>query len=194
MKQSDKIIIIVSALTLLVGWQEGHLACKKLTGGVLAWLSGGAGMVVCLERDADLHMAQLMPLPLTVSCFSKIQIRFTFLVPADLVSPGQRAVKRVCVCVCSVTSDDILAKYRKPVGHKSADGATVGPPAAVDGVAKTNKDKGDDEVPLYDSSNLEVCQAFLDAKKKLRLILSSVDLQVSLSNATYNSSAPVAFY
>jgi len=96
--------------------------------------------------------------------------------------------------VCSVTSDDILAKYRKPVGHKSADGATVGPPAAVDGVAKTNKDKGDDEVPLYDSSNLEVCQAFLDAKKKLRLILSSVDLQVSLSNATYNSSAPVAFW
>ena len=39
-------------------------------------------MVICLERDADLHMAQLMPLPLTVSCFSKIQIGFTFLVPA----------------------------------------------------------------------------------------------------------------
>ena len=48
---------------------------------------------------ADLHMAQLMPLPLTVSCFSKIQIGFTFLVPAHLGSPGQRAVKRVCVCV-----------------------------------------------------------------------------------------------
>jgi len=42
-------------------------------------------------------MAQLMPLPLTVSCFSKIQIGFTFLVPAHLGSPGQRAVKRVCV-------------------------------------------------------------------------------------------------
>jgi len=40
-----------------------------------------------------------MPLPLTVSCFSKIQIGFTFLVPAHLGSPGQRAVKRVCVCV-----------------------------------------------------------------------------------------------
>jgi len=36
----------------------------------------GAGVVICLERDADLHMAQLMPLPLTVSCFSKIQIGF----------------------------------------------------------------------------------------------------------------------
>ena len=57
-------------------------------------------MVICLERGADLHMAQLMPLPLTVSCFSKIQVGFTFLVPAHLGSPGKRAVKRVCVCVC----------------------------------------------------------------------------------------------
>ena len=57
-------------------------------------------MVICLERGADLHMAQLMPLPLTVSCFSKIQIGFTFLVPAHPGSLGQRAVKRVCVCVC----------------------------------------------------------------------------------------------
>ena len=57
-------------------------------------------MVICLERDADLHMAQLMPLPLTVSCFGKIQVGFTFLVPAHPGSPGKRAVKRVCVCVC----------------------------------------------------------------------------------------------
>jgi len=49
-------------------------------------------MVTCLELDADLHMAQLMPLPLTVSCFSKIQIGFTFLVPAHPGSPGKRAV------------------------------------------------------------------------------------------------------
>ena len=55
-------------------------------------------MVICLERGADLHMAQLMPPPLTVSCFSKIQIGFTFLVLAHLRSPGKRAVKRVCVC------------------------------------------------------------------------------------------------
>jgi len=78
------------ALTLLVGQQEGHPACKKLE-----WW--GTGMVICLERDADLHMAQLTPLPLTVSCFSKIQIGFTFLVPAYPGSPGKRAVKRVCV-------------------------------------------------------------------------------------------------
>ena len=50
-------------------------------------------MVVCLERGADLHMVQLMPLPLTGSCFSKIQIGFTFLVPAHLGNPGKRAVK-----------------------------------------------------------------------------------------------------
>jgi len=56
-------------------------------------------MVMYLERDADLHMSQLMPLPLTVSCFSKIQIGFTFLVLAHPGSPGKRAVKRVCMCV-----------------------------------------------------------------------------------------------
>jgi len=80
-----------SALTLLVGRQEGHPACKKLSGGVLAWLSVWSEVQTCT--------AQLMPLPLTVSCFSKIQIGFTFLVPAHVGSPGQRAVKRVCVCV-----------------------------------------------------------------------------------------------
>ena len=56
---------------------------------------------ICLEQGADLHMAQLMPLPLTVSCFSKIQIGFTFLVPAHPGSPGKMAIKRECVCVCS---------------------------------------------------------------------------------------------
>jgi len=75
---------------LLVGRQEGHLACKKTE-----WW--GAGVVVCLEQGANLHIAQLIPLPLTVSCFSKIQIGFTFLVPAHLGSPGKRVVKRVCV-------------------------------------------------------------------------------------------------
>ena len=59
----------------------------------------GAGVVICLQRGAELHTAQLMPLPLTVSCFSKIQICFTFLVLAHLSSPGKRAVKRVCVRV-----------------------------------------------------------------------------------------------
>ena len=77
---------------MLVVWQEWHPACKKTE-----WW--GAGVVICLELSADLHMAQRMPLPLTVSCFSKIQVGFTFLVPAHLGSPGKRAVKRVCVCV-----------------------------------------------------------------------------------------------
>ena len=54
-------------------------------------------MVICLERGADLHMAQLMPLPLTVSCSSEIQIGFAFPVPVHLGSPGQRAVIPVCV-------------------------------------------------------------------------------------------------
>jgi len=86
-----------SALTLLVGRQEGQPVCKKQE-----WWS--AAVVVCLEQGADLHMAQLMPLPLTVTGFSKIQIGFTFLVVAHLGSPGKRAVKRVCVCVCPQSS------------------------------------------------------------------------------------------
>ena len=71
----------LQCLTLLVGQQEGHLASKKTE-----WWC--AGVVICLERGADLHMAQLMPLPLTVSCSSKIQIGFTCLLPAHPGSPG----------------------------------------------------------------------------------------------------------
>jgi len=77
---------------LFVGRQEGHLACKKTE-----WW--GAGVDIFLEQGANLHMAQLMPLPLTVSCYSKIQIAFSFLVPAHPGSPGQRAIKWVSVCV-----------------------------------------------------------------------------------------------
>jgi len=84
-------LLIISAFTLLVGWQEGHPACQKTE-----WW--GAGVVICLEQGADLHMSQLMPLPLTVSCFSKIQIGFTFLVLAYPASSEKRAVKWMCVC------------------------------------------------------------------------------------------------
>ena len=54
-------------------------------------------MVICLEQGADLHMAQLIPLPLTVSCFSKIHIGFTFLVPTHPGSPGKGPLNG-CVC------------------------------------------------------------------------------------------------
>ena len=90
-------LIAFSALTLLAARQEGHPACKKTK----RW---GAGVVTCLERGADLHAAQLMPLPLTVSCFSKIQIGFTFLVRAHPGSPGKRAVKWVHVVVLMYTT------------------------------------------------------------------------------------------
>jgi len=69
-----------------VGWAAGRASGLKET----EWW--GAGVFICLDRGADLHMAELMPLPLTVSCFSKIQIGFTFLVLAHLGSPGQRAI------------------------------------------------------------------------------------------------------
>jgi len=77
-------------LTLLVGRQEGHPACKKTE----QW---GAGMVVCLERGADAYGPADATAILTVSCSTKIQTGFTFLVPAHLGSLGQGAVKRVCV-------------------------------------------------------------------------------------------------
>ena len=58
-------------------------------------------MVICLERGADLHTAQLMLLPLTVSCINKIQIGFTFMVLAYPGSTGKGPLN-VCVraCVC----------------------------------------------------------------------------------------------
>jgi len=91
-----------------LGGRKGIRPVKKQSG-------GGAGMVICLKRGADLHMAQLMPLSLTVSCFSKVQIGFTFLLLTHLGSPGKRAVERVCIkcakirwlykslCVCGLT-------------------------------------------------------------------------------------------
>ena len=88
-------------------------------------------MVICLERGADLHMAQLVPLPLTVTCFSKIQIGFTFLVPAHLGSLGQRAPLNVCVCVCVCVYLLILRSLRarrrqSMVGESTAGGGGGG--------------------------------------------------------------------
>jgi len=59
----------------------------------------GSGVVICLEWGADLHMAQLMPLLLSVSCFSKIQIGFTFLVPAHPGSPGKGPLNGCVECM-----------------------------------------------------------------------------------------------
>jgi len=80
-----------SALTLLIEWQEGHPACKKTE-----WW--GAGVVICLERGADLHMAQLMPLPHTVSCFSKIQMGLPFWYRLTRAVPDNGPLNG-CVCV-----------------------------------------------------------------------------------------------
>jgi len=79
-----------SALMLLAGDRNGIQPVKN------EWW--GTGMVICLKWDADFHMTRLMPLPLTVSCFSKIQIDFTFLIPANPGSPGKGPLN-VCVCV-----------------------------------------------------------------------------------------------
>jgi len=109
-------------------------------------------MVICLERDADLHMAQLMPLPLTVSGFSKIQISFTFLVLAHLGSPRKKAVKRVYVYMCvpmAVTrssSGSFVIRYVFPVlwmtsylhviGHMQGCRCNSGTASQPDGAAR----------------------------------------------------------
>ena len=75
---------------LLVGRQEGHPACKKLSG-------GGASVVICLEQGADLHMAQLMPLPLTASSV-KSRLFLPFWYQLTRVVPGKGPLNgRVCV-------------------------------------------------------------------------------------------------
>ena len=69
-------------------------------------------MNISPERSTDLHIAQLMPQPLTVSCFSKIQIGFTFLVPAYPGSPGKRAVKWACVCYIAPSTGRLVALHK----------------------------------------------------------------------------------
>ena len=96
--QSKAYILVCIASTVLLPsvlwrcWLGGRKGIRPVK---TEWW--GAGVVICLERGADLHIAQLMPLLLTVSYFSKIQIGFTFLVPADPGSPGKMAVKCVYV-------------------------------------------------------------------------------------------------
>ena len=84
-------------------------------------------MVICLELGADLHTAQLMPLPLTVSCFSKIQIGFAFLVPAHLGNPGQRAAERcVRACVCGWITQCYLTPGRGDISALTPAEAGIG--------------------------------------------------------------------
>jgi len=82
----------------------------------------GVGVVICLEQGADLHMAQLMSLPLTVSCFSKIQIGFTSLVPAHSVVPEIGMLNGhwcVCVCVRACVRACVRVRFLVPIRRKS---------------------------------------------------------------------------
>ena len=94
-----------------LGGRKGIRPVKKIE-----WWS--AGMVICLERGADLHISQLMPRPLTVSCLSKIQIGFTFLVPAHPVSLGKGPFKSVCVLVVTVWYlGDVNSRWHATAGN-----------------------------------------------------------------------------
>ena len=77
-----------SALTLLVGRQEGHPACKNRVG-VLAWLSVWSEVQTCIWLSwCHCHSLSLA------------SVKSRLVLPFHPGSPGQRAVKRVCVCVC----------------------------------------------------------------------------------------------
>jgi len=85
------LVFSLSALTLLIGRRRAY--------GPSNIERRGAGVVICLEQSADdLHMVQLMPLPI-VSCFIKIQngsaFVVLFLVPAYLGCPEKEAIKWV---------------------------------------------------------------------------------------------------
>ena len=96
---ASNISLLYNSALPLVLWRF-WLCGRKGIRPVKNWVVGcWHGYLSGARRGVDLHMAQLMPLPLTISCFSKIQIDFTFLVPAHPGSPGKRAIKRVCVCV-----------------------------------------------------------------------------------------------
>jgi len=110
------------ASTLLDGRQEGHPARKKQ-----CW---DAGVVICLERGSDLHMVQLIPLPLTVSCFSKIQIGFTFLVKYTNIAvrsitcrtaTGTHTPYRITQCYLPPDRSNILAFTPAEAGTRLSD-------------------------------------------------------------------------
>jgi len=93
-----------------LGGRKGTQPVKKLNGGCWHGYLSGEG--------TDLHMAQLMPLPLTVSCFSKIQIGFTFLVPAQL---GIVEKEKTYVCVFLLNPAEIwflLVIYKQNISLK----------------------------------------------------------------------------
>jgi len=107
-----------SALTLLVGRQEGHPACKKLSGGVLAWLSAWSEVQTCIWPSGcqcySLSLASVkssLVLPLGADCLHMVH-------PG---SPGQRAVKRVCVngCVCAFSALTLLVGRQE--GHPACE-------------------------------------------------------------------------
>ena len=83
-----------SALTLLVGRQEVHPACKKLSGGVLAWLCDWSEVQTCIwPSRCHCHSLSL------ASVKSRLVFPFWYWLTWVVGSPGKRAVKRVCVCV-----------------------------------------------------------------------------------------------
>ena len=94
-------LIAFSALTLLVGWQEGHPACKKLSGGVLAWLSVWSEVQTCIWPSGFYcHSLSL------ASVKSRLVLPFWYWLPQVVLDKGPL---NVCVCVCVYTMSHVCA-------------------------------------------------------------------------------------
>jgi len=92
-----------SALTLLVGRQEGHPACKKLSGGVLAWLSVWSKVQTCIwPSGCHCHSLSL------ASVKSRLVLPFCYRLTRVVPDKGPLNV-RVCVCVCACVRACLLA-------------------------------------------------------------------------------------
>jgi len=110
-------------LTLLVGWQEGHPVCKNYE-----WW--GAGVVICLEQGADLHMAQLMPLPTLSLASVKSKLVLPFWYRLIRVVPEKGPLNGcMCVCVC-ITGSQLPITTSQPAkycsGEASKENANMG--------------------------------------------------------------------
>ena len=115
-----------------------------------------------MERSADLHMAHLMPLPLTVSCFSKIQTGFTFLVPGHPGSPEQRTVKRVFVCVCERERETV---HTTIVNTITGNCRTIGLSILRAAIAKGNRRR--QTLPLTPAQCVCVCVCYTHLRATL---------------------------
>jgi len=155
----------------------------------------GAGVVICLDLDADLPMAQLLPLPLTVSCFSKIQIGFTFLVLAHAGGPGQRAVKRVCVCVCACVCACVLVCIHTSIRSMQRDIEKLSAIQSTDDVVPVYRNSSSDRKVSQTTPGNDTCTLHHNSSQHwLKKLNQTLLLLLNTSNVLFSMTTWVSRY